>query len=673
MIRAHRTIYSAFAAASVAALLSATVSVQAAPSPSSVSVGVGQSVAISGGPITGTADASGNAAPTSCSDPTCESFPISLQAPASDATHVTLDAGITFNAPAGNPEGLSGLDLWLFNGGGTVIASATSGSSPASVSAAGLSGGSTFTLDVSGEAAANGDTYTGSVSASVPSVTPPATPNSHFTTQILPSAPTSGLGTAPNEDAEPGIGVDGDGTFWVASDIEPFAQHDTRALEALSGTDVWKSSDGGTTWTWVAAPFNDQSTSNPSLGGEDTDIAVAPVKNSNGFYNVYVASLWIGSTNIAVSEDGGVTWKTTAVNGEPVQDRPWLAADGPCLFYLSYHAIAPYDTVVDKYDDCNAADQALGSAVPPTETNVFLGQILPTASNRFGKLVVDNSPSSPHQHRIYQPMEGCATPSQNGLPEEGTNCQTTPQIYVAYADPGTGTLSFTAVAVAPVSTNKLFIWPDTITTDSAGNVYVAWFDDQHSYVSESTDGGASWLPAVQVNAAPALSSVYPTIAASAPGHVEVAFYGSTRAGDADDPTVMGPPNMYGAANWQLFWTSSTDYGQTWTGQETVTPTIHTGVLCYNGSGCGQYTGDRNLLDDFGLAISPTTGRSVIAFSNDQPKGVNGLTHTDVAVEQQPSSSIPELVSPSVGLLSVAVIAVGVFVRRRRARSSHAGA
>jgi len=651
-------------AAVLAAATTLAPRVEAAPSPGALTVGVGgaapASVPFSGGPITGTADASGSAAPTSCADPQCEKIAITVKAPAGfPAKEISLAVTITFIAPAGNPSGLTGLDLWFVDSGSNVLGSATSGSSPASIGVGGLNPG-TYTLEVSGEAAANNDTYTGTAAVSVPTPPVPAPPSGLFATGILPPAPASGL-TGTNQDAEPGMGVDGNGTFWIASDIEPFAASDPRALQALSGTDVWKSTDGGTTWQWVAAPFNDASTSQPGAAGEDTDIAVAPVKNSNGFYNIYVASLWVGSTYIATSVDGGNTWTTTPVNGEPVQDRPWLSADGPCIFYLSYHAIAPYDTVVDKYDTCNAAGQTLGSGVDPTETALFAGNILPTASNRFGKQVVDNSTSSPYHHRIYVPMEGCSVPTINGLPEEGSGCQGNPVIFVGTSDDG---MHYTDHVVASISTGKLFIWPDTITTDSAGNVYVAWFDDQHSYVSVSKTGGASWLPAVQVNAPPALSSVYPTVAADTPGHVEVAFYGSTRAGDADDATVMGPPNLFGSTDWQLFWANSTDYGRTWT-QRTVTPTIHTGVLCYKGSGCGSYAGDRNLLDDFGLAISPTTGRAVITFSNDQPDGVNGKTHTDFATEIAPSVKTPELFSPATGALAVLVLGVGVLVRRRR--------
>jgi hypothetical protein len=124
-----------------------------------------------------------------------------------------------------------------------------------------------------------------------------------FSTAMLPAAP--GLGLPHNEDAEPGMAVDGGGTIWVASDVEPYAVDDPRAQSTgvLSGSDIWKSTDGGQSYQWVAAPFNQAGSTQTGLGGEDTDLSAAPVANSNGCYDVWAASLWVGSTNLAVSED----------------------------------------------------------------------------------------------------------------------------------------------------------------------------------------------------------------------------------------------------------------------------------------------------------------------------------------------------------------------------------
>ena len=55
------------------------------------------------------------------------------------------------------------------------------------------------------------------------------------------------------------------------------------------------------------------------------------------------------------------------------------------------------------------------------------------------------------------------------------------------------------------------------------------------------------------------------------------------------------------------------------------------MLCTGGSSCAG-DGSRNLLDDFGVAISPTTGLDSIAFTDDQPEGQAGTTYTAYATE-----------------------------------------
>src|SRR3954449_10126638 len=120
----------------------------------------------------------------------------------------------------------------------------------------------------------------------------------------LPPAP--GTGLSRNEDGEPGIGVSPTGQFWIASDIAPYAAHDPRvdpAVGLLSGADVWTSTDGGHTYKWVSDPFS-LSSNTAGLAGEDTDLTVAPEKNANGLYTVYAASLWVGSSSLAWSDDG---------------------------------------------------------------------------------------------------------------------------------------------------------------------------------------------------------------------------------------------------------------------------------------------------------------------------------------------------------------------------------
>jgi len=105
--------------------------------------------------------------------------------------------------------------------------------------------------------------------------------------------------------AEPAIRADNAGRFYGSSE-SVFCVIGGQC----GGTYAWRSTDGGGHFTTLSLP-NTVTISNESaaasIAGSDTDLAVAPAKNSNGFYNVYVASLHSSLANIEVStsNDGG--------------------------------------------------------------------------------------------------------------------------------------------------------------------------------------------------------------------------------------------------------------------------------------------------------------------------------------------------------------------------------
>ena len=502
-----------------------------------------------------------------------------------------------------------------------------------------------------------------------------ATTGPQFSSAQLPPAP--GLGLKQNEDGEPGLAVAPDGTVWVASDIAPYAADDPRAQPTgvLSGADIWSSSDRGRTYQWKGDPFAANGNSSSGLGGEDTDIAVAPVKNANGFYNVYVASLWVGATTLATSQDGGATWTLSQLSGLPIQDRPWLSADNACTVFLSYHEIATYDTFVNRYDVCTPTNDTVAPALNPVSSPMLAaGGENPGFTNRFGKQVVDTSAASPHQHNVYVPMEGCEDSTANppnGIETILTGCTTPAEIQVAVSTDGGQT--YNDVAVTPTGANTVYIWPDTMAVDSAGNVYIAWFNGQNSFLNVSHDGGLTWSKSIRINQAPSLSSVYPTLGAGQAGHIVVAWYGTERSGDSNDVSVMGQPNAAGATVWSLYFAESFDGGTTFT-QTVATGPVHTGTLCTEGGGCGTYAGDRNLLDDFGVAVNPVTGLANVAFTNDQPGGAAGTTHTDFLAQQTslaPPATVPESPTGAAGLVGLGLLAAGMVTAMRRRRTATA--
>jgi hypothetical protein len=455
-------------------------------------------------------------------------------------------------------------------------------------------------------------------------------PTTTWTTRPLPVA--AGTNMARNEDGEPGIGVTPTGQFWVASDIAPYAADDPRVdpgAGALSGADVWSSTDGARSFTWRSDPFA-EAAKTFGLAGEDTDIAVATQKNSNGFYNVYATSLWIGSSGLAWSADGGKTWQLNRLGGVPTQDRPWLAADGACSVFIAYHQLPTFTPIVDKYDVCTNGNVPMsgGATLDPVNSTALSMSDFPGTSNSFNKLTIDTSPQSRYQHSIYVPMSLCAAQAATDvLVAQASGCNGTQYLVAVSTDGGT-TFTYHPVVLDP--SNATLVWAATIATDQVGNVYFAWSDARNSYLNVSHDGGKTWSKSKKLNA-PGTAAVYPTVAGGKSGRVDVAWYGTPRAGNSNDKKVMGKPNAVDGAKWSVVVARSIDGGRTFT-LRTVSATIHVGELCTGGSGCGD-ANSRNLLDDFGLAISPATGLDAIAYTDDQPQGVGGKAYTAFATEQ----------------------------------------
>ena len=458
-----------------------------------------------------------------------------------------------------------------------------------------------------------------------------------------PLPPAAGTGLTRNEDGEPGMGVTPTGQFWAASDVAPYAAHDPRvdpAAGLLSGADIWTSTDAGKTWKWVADPFNSSSTT-AGLAGEDTDLTVAPEKNSKGFYTVYAASLWVGSSSLAWSDDGGKTWNVNPLGGLPTQDRPWLAADGPCTVYVTYHQLPLFTPTVSAYDVCTSGDVPVrtGVTLDPVNHTSLTTSDFPGLSNSFNKQIVDTSPTSKFRHNLYVPMSLCQVQSpivpdllNNATASSG--CPTGTQYLVAVSSDNGQTFTYHPVVLDP--SGATLVWAATVATDAAGTVYFAWSDAKNAFLNVSKDGGVTWSKTRKLNPA-GTAAVYPTVAGGPAGRVDVAWYGTHRAGNANDAKVMGKPSTSGSTPWTVQLARSTNSGSTFAAPRTVSGTIHTGVLCTGGSSCNS-DGSRNLLDDFGVTISPTTGLASIVFTDDQPQGAAGTAFTAYATEVKPVSA-----------------------------------
>lgn len=455
----------------------------------------------------------------------------------------------------------------------------------------------------------------------------------HYTQASLP--PAAGVGLTQNDDAEPGMAVDGSGTIWAAADIAQLGVGgDTRSFSppvnahtpSLTGADVWRSTDDGRTFRWVADPFAAAGNS-PGLAGLDTDVAAAPERNENGSYNVYVVTNWLVGAAVAISPDGGASWTVHPLNDVPVIDRPWINADGPCTFYVSYHTTVPYDTVVNRYDACDATGglvpQSVGSALHPVQGTEYTVSSL-ELQNRHGKPAVDSGLRSPHRHAVYVPMLDCYLPTPQdqvanlkAVAEDSLSCSGPSEVVLGVSnDAG---LTFSDYRVAFVKNGRVPNWAVAVTVDAAGTVYVTWSDDQHAYLSRSVDGGQTWSAATPLAGGPG-TETFPTPAAGQPGRIAVAWYGTTdRVGDVNDVQAMGEPGKTGSAAWYLYLGESVDGGRTWTRTRVGRP-VHLGQLCTLGSSCSGSDGSRNMFENLGAVLSPVTQRPVVAYMSDQPGG-----------------------------------------------------
>lgn len=445
-------------------------------------------------------------------------------------------------------------------------------------------------------------------------------------TRALPPA----AGAKVQDDAEPGMAVAPDGAIWVATNLSGSLTSGDRAL----GSDVYVSRDGGKTYKWVAQPIS-ATTSTPGAGGFDTDLTVAPEKNAKGYYTVYAASLSIADSTLAWSDDNGATWSRTPISGVPVEDRPWVAADGPCRVYVAYHAplLLPTDgtsTFVTTIDTCDPT-AIRETTVVGGDADTVIGGI---TNPQFGKPWVDHSPQSPHRHALYLPMAQCHAPTGATLSEDANassggipSCGARSQNLVAVSTDGGTTF---AVHLVSLGSKTMAIWPATVATDAAGTVYFVWTDSVHSYLNVSHDGGTTWSPSRRLDIGPIGAAVYPTIAALAPGRIDVAMYATEQPGNSNDP-ARGKPGSPTGAQWRVWVARSINGGRTITVLR-ASDLIHRGALCTYGSACSG-DGSRNLLDDFGAVLSPRTGKLSVVFTSDIAAGKVVPSYTAYVTER----------------------------------------
>ena len=397
-----------------------------------------------------------------------------------------------------------------------------------------------------------------------------------------------------NQAVEPQIRADAAGVFYVSSENG-----------LLAGTIASKSTDAGLHYASLPSP-NDVSSANDTgfaPGGGDTDVAIAPTTNAAGFYNVYVASLSLADVDVSTSTDAGASWRLNPTGAQiGGDDREWIAADGASKVCISYHDLATFNLDVDcSYD---AALTFTQHAVPGAidAAHAFLLQ-----NNQIGNLAID-----PASHAVYQILAGIASAGETACGFAGT-CKYH-AVWMAVSTDGGRTFTDYPVYVGPsdqIGYNHQF---PSVTVDRAGTVYALFSDDDDVYYSFSTDHGRSWSAPMRVNRPPAATAIFPWAVAGDAGKLDVVYYGTSHR-DAS----RTPDTFPSSVTWFAYFAQNlraTDPHSHFM-QVRATPVVHQGAVCESGIGC---TGNRDLYDDFGVAVSPITGLASIAYTDDQYPG-----------------------------------------------------
>lgn len=380
----------------------------------------------------------------------------------------------------------------------------------------------------------------------------------------------------PLPDAEPSVAVAPDGTVWVA------------AIHMKYGTALWRGRFGVAPPAFAGMPDH-------GIGGADVALALGAGTPST----LYTASLVPITTPVtafriaATACPGGVVgFDFQACSYEPHlaygrRDRPWLATYGRSTVYLSYltrgeNELSGHMTV-RRSDDGGRTWRQLGDPVAGlggTDTDPVHGWPGPLAvdarSGAVYEAFVTDMPATPSSDRFNR-------------------------IVVAISHDSGATWRDSIAYQGGPHEDDGNMWPG-LAIDAAGRLYAAWSDRLGVYLTCSANGGVTWTPPRRVDAPSALlqTSVLPWVAAGAPGHVALAWYGTS-----------APGNLGARTPWRVWYAESFDGGRTF-GTTPVTGVIHRGPICTKGDECPWV--QRQMLDNFGLALDPHTGRAAIAYS-----------------------------------------------------------
>lgn len=528
-----------------------------APSPGQTS-----SIAWTGGPYTGaTAD------PSLCTSVTCDSFALTVNVPStfySSNPSYAVHAKITWSSSTND------FDLYVYDSGGNVVCSSAQGGTTFEDADCGQLANGAYTAQVVAFATADA-TYNGAATLGPEAAM--TTGRARYTTgtftftppQLLPG-PSDLLFN--QQGIEPRAVTDPLGNIYVA------------AIQGIpAGTDVWKSMDGGYTFSYLGQPDGAQAASaiarGGGAGGGDEDLAVG----SGG--SVYVNSLWLGSSTQSSSFNGGATWTVNPLSTDvPADDRQWIANHGASELYLTYKQLGVLLAGTDSIFMAKSFDGGVTFPQIVEVTTPTLG----VQPGLQGNVTVDRNSGT-----VYNVFVGA---QEN-------------QLYLVRSIDGGKTFDLKLVYQAPAGTSLGNVFP-AIALDRAGYLHVVFSDGRNVFLTGSTDGGATWTTPVRVNnGAQTKTAISPWIEAGAGGKVNVVWWGTGASSNLDT-----------SAPWRVFFaqTQNAFAPVPSFAEMAATPVMHVGAICVDGTACPS--GTRNLAEYFALG-SYLDGSALIPYPDDK--------------------------------------------------------
>jgi hypothetical protein len=368
--------------------------------------------------------------------------------------------------------------------------------------------------------------------------------------------------------SEPGIDVAPDGTLYINAPVG--------LLSTLPGSpsNVYRSSDGGATWTKLPASLKAN-----LPGGGDSDIAIAP----DG--TLSETDLWLGSSTVATSSDRGQTWTAQPLQGTLGQDRQWVAAASGGRVYHVVHQIPTGLWVSRSVDSGLTYPQQVLAATALDQTGCICppGNIVVEDGGLLGDKVGGVYATSVGGVGFYRSTNGGLT-FTNNTPGPASSAATN-VAFPSVADAGNGKLAV--------------VWQAVV-----GNSSTVWF-------TKSADFGTTWAPARQIVTSG--TSLYPWVAYRA-GKIAVSLYHS-------DVTAT-PDTAPEGAQWFESYLESVDDGTTFSALQSADPTpVKSGPVCTAGINCGS---DREL-GDFQQVALDGANRAVLSYN----RSIDGATNTEI--------------------------------------------